>query len=349
MQPTQEFIESAAKKHRFLGSTIEQVYWMKNILTEMQRTELGKEFALMGGSAIAFLYGNIYRLSVDLDLDYIANADIGRRGSHEIEDVQNIHFKLIQDIGAKLDLKVKQTELTKDKRFAQFEMIYPSVYGGERSVDLDLGYRYCHAILETNVIDFPDFIDGKTIKVQTLAQEELWASKIIAAIGGIRMDVPDDKNDKKVFLGFKRKIRHLYDSYYLITNIIKKQTGIVDTNLLKSLVILMGATRIEQFEFFRGDLISLYTEDEVDEELRPVLLTTVDPPDLMTMKRELRKFLDKEILCVYDQNIYEFFEDFSVNLFRPERLFEEDIANKIKGMFYYDEILQKVIKRKELT
>ena len=194
-KPTQENIEDVAAKHRFLGTTIEQVYWMKNILKEMQKTPMGKEFALMGGSAIAFLYENIYRLSVDLDMDYIANADIGRKGSHELEVVQTEHFIIIEGIGKELGLKVRNTELTEDRRFAQFEMIYPSVYGGHKSVDLDLGYRYCHSILETNFIDFPDFIEGDAIKVQTLAPEELWASKITAAIGGVRMDAPDDKKD----------------------------------------------------------------------------------------------------------------------------------------------------------
>ncbi|GAI78883.1 unnamed protein product, partial [marine sediment metagenome] len=110
-KPTQEFIEKVAKKNRFFGATVEHVYWMKNILKAMQKTPLSHDFALMGGSAIAFLYENIYRLSIDLDLDYIANPDLGREGSHEIEELQNKHFKFIQDIGDQLNLKVNQIEL----------------------------------------------------------------------------------------------------------------------------------------------------------------------------------------------------------------------------------------------
>jgi len=346
-KPTQEFIEEVAKKNRFLGATVEHVYWMKNILKAMQKTPLSHDFALMGGSAIAFLYENIYRLSIDLDLDYIANPDLGREGSYEIEELQNKHFKFIQDIGDQLNLKVNQIELTKDRRFAQFQLTYPSVYGGTKSVDLDLGYRYCHSILEPNIIDFPDFIDKDKIKVRTLAPEEIWASKIIAAIGGNRMDVPEDNRGGKVFLGFKRKIRHLYDCYHLVKNIFEKQPNKIDFEILKKLVVLMGVTRIEEFEFFRGDMISLYSEKEIDEQLRPVIKTTKDPPDLLTMKRTFRKFLDQHVFAGYDENIYEFFEDFSANIFRPQRLFEKNIANVLKKMFYYDEILDKVIKKKE--
>ena len=95
-KPTQKFIEEVARTNRFLGATIEHVYWMKNILKAMQETPLSKDFALMGGSAIAFLYGNIYRLSVDLDLDYIANPGLGREGSHEIEELQKyVHAEAI--------------------------------------------------------------------------------------------------------------------------------------------------------------------------------------------------------------------------------------------------------------
>ncbi|NOY09772.1 MAG: hypothetical protein GXP33_13125 [Spirochaetes bacterium] len=132
--------------------------------------------------------------------------------------------------------------------------------------NFDLGYRYYHAILETNIMKFPDFIEGRTINVKTLARKELWASKIIAAIGGERIDAPDDKKGGKVFLGFKRNIRHLYDCYHLVKNIIDEQLHKIDLKVLKNLVVLMGATGIEEFEFFRGDLISLYSEQEIKDQ-----------------------------------------------------------------------------------
>ncbi|MFO8233785.1 MAG: hypothetical protein R6U04_00075, partial [Bacteroidales bacterium] len=130
-------------------------------------------------------------------------------------------------------------------------------------------------------------------------------------------------------------------------NIVRKNPDSIDLCLLRNMVILLGATRIEDFEFFRGDLISLYSDDEIDSQLRPVLRTTKDPPDLKTMKRVLRSFLDQAIFSQYDENIYEFFEDFTSSIFRPERLFDAAIAKRLKGMYYYDEILGKVIKRKE--
>ena len=90
-------------------------------------------------------------------------------------------------------------------------------------------------------------------------------------------------------------------------------------------------------------------EDEIDTQLRPVLLTTKDPLDLMTLKRTFRRFLDEHIFVNYNENIYEFFEDFSTNIFRPQKLFEDHIANRLKKMFYYDEILDKVIRKKKTT
>lgn len=342
----QEFFEDLASRTHFYSQTIEKVYWMKKILNFFQDTQFSEDFALMGGSAIALLHEKIYRLSVDLDMDFINNPDLGRNGSDEIEKLQKKHFEIISKCGKALKLDVKQTELAADRRFAQFMFIYPSVYGGQQSVDLDLGYRYCHSILNSKIHQFNDFIEEKKIQVRTLAPEELWASKITAAIGGERMDVPDGKGSKRVFLGFKRKIRHLYDCYHLVVNIIQKTPDKIDVELLRKLVILMGATRIENFEFHRGDLIGLYEETEVDTELRPVLKTTLDPPDLMTMKRKLRRFLDASIFGDLSDNVYEFYEDFASKNFRPQKLFDTTTAGRLKGMFYYDEILEKVIKRK---
>jgi hypothetical protein len=344
--PTQEFFEEIGAKTHFYAQTIEKVYWMKKILEFFQGTRFGNDFALMGGSAIALLYGNIYRLSVDLDMDYIANPDLGRRGIDEIEDLQKIHFSIIKECSKALKLELKQTELTPDKRFAQFEFKYPSVYGGMQTVDLDLGYRYCHSILDSRVVEFSDFIEGRDIKVRTLAPEELWASKITAAIGGERMDAPPGDKSKHIFLGFKRKIRHLYDCYHLVNNIIVKNPEQLNNDLIKNLVILMGATRINDFEFFRGDLISLYSEEQVDDQLRPVLKSTMDPPDLMTMKRSVRRFLDEHIFNKYDTDVYDFYEEFSAKIFRPHKLFPAAISDQLKGMYYYDEILDKVIKKK---
>jgi hypothetical protein len=217
------------------------------------------------------------------------------------------------------------------------------------TIDLDLGYRYCHSVLDLEEREWPGTFIIPTAKekrdkftVLTFALEELWASKIVAAIGGERIDFKG-----KSFLGSKNKIRHLYDVYYFVSEIIPNRRNI-DFDLLKKIVLLFGATRIDQFEFFRGDLITTYNYRNIDNELFPVLKTTKDIPQLQVMKREVRYFLDKKIYNWGDTE-YRFFQDFYARLFRPEDLFGKGkLSKRLKEMYYYNVLLYKVIKREHL-
>ncbi|MGD2086501.1 MAG: nucleotidyl transferase AbiEii/AbiGii toxin family protein [Candidatus Aminicenantes bacterium] len=339
-------ISRISQKEKFEESAIEKVLWISRILEYFMNTKLKKEFALMGGSAIAFLYEKVYRLSLDIDLDYVGNPGLGKGGSDEIQQVQERHLESIKDIAKSLGLKV-MVEPRKDPRFLQIHLQFPSIYGMKPSIDLDLGYRYCHSVLDLQEKEWPKtFVPSindksvNTFTVFTLAPEELWASKIVATIGGERIDF-----EGKTFLGSKNKIRHLYDVYYFVKEILTKEHNI-DLNLLKKIVVLFGATRIDQFEFFRGDLITTYNYEDVDYELFPILKKTQTIPELQSMKREVRYFLDKNIYN-WGKKEYRFFEDFSARLFRPEDLFGKGkLSNRLKKMYYYDEILGNVQKRK---
>jgi len=329
-------IEGLAKKLKFNGPTIEQVMWMSTILYHLMQTQFKKDFALIGGSAIAFLYGKIYRLSIDIDMDYIGNPDLGRHDSSDIKEIQKKHISIIKDISKKLKLKTKVLDQD-DSRFLQIQLEYKSEYGPVKSVDFDLSYRYCHSVFPVKTISWPDKFILQAFKIQTLSPEELWASKIIAAIGGKRIDF-----NGKIYLGSKNKIRHLYDAYHFIKSPNIRSNVNIDN--IKKLVVLFGLTRIENFQYNRGESLTLYTNAHLETELYPVLINTTYPPTLEEMKWEIRKFLDKNIFQ-WNEKIIRFIEDFKAKLFRPEDIFPETIANRLKKMYFYDEILQKVIKR----
>lgn len=265
-----EKIDEIAKQNKFDVLTVEKVLNMFNILYEISRSEmLSKDFALMGGSAIVFLYGNIYRLSVDLDLDYVGNSHLGRHDHDEILETQRLHIKEFRNIAKKLSYELEEMNQN-DDRFLQLKYNYKSVVAGnEQSVELDLGYRYCQSVLGVKTIQWPNvfnFDNFPNFSVQTLPPEELWASKINAMVSA------DQKDNKEYrYLGGKYKIRHLYDVWFFIKNILKG--GSIDKVLLKSLVLLFGMTRIEQYEFTRGEVLSLYSEDDYNNNLLPVIIT----------------------------------------------------------------------------
>jgi len=233
-------IESISQKEKFAETTVEKVLWLSRILKHFMNTELKKDFALMGGASITFLYEKVYRLSIDIDLDYVANPRLGRGGSDEIQKVQSRHLEIIKDMATLLGLKYI-TDPQKDERFIQIHLQFPSSYGMKPSIDLDLGYRYCHSVLDLEEKEWPDTfvipVTGKTrdkFTVFTLAPEELWASKIVATIGGERIDFKG-----KSFLGSKNKIRHLFDVYYFVKEIVPKKHNI-DLDLLKKIYLRLS-------------------------------------------------------------------------------------------------------------
>lgn len=338
-------IRNISKKAKFHEPAVERVFWLARVIKELVKTEVGKNFALMGGSAIVFLYENVYRLFVDLDIDYIGNPELGKEGSEDIKELQESHCEIIQQVSQSLGLGYKPVP-QKEERFLRIQFLYQSYYTKWGSIDLDMGYRYCHSVLDPPKKQWgvPFVINDKKeqFEVQTLGLEELWASKIVAAIGGERIDFKG-----KVYLGSKNIIRHLYDLYYFASEIIEREGSNVDIDMLKKLVILFGMTRIKDFELFRGDLLSICTQNDIETGLYPVLKQDKPYPTLLTMQRKVRRFLDQFIYKDWGDTEYRFCEAFSSGDFHPEDLFGKGkISKRLLKMYYYKELLHKFEKQK---
>ena len=128
---------------------------------------------------------------------------------------------------------------------------------------------------------------------------------------------------------------------YLLAEEVSDDPKAIDLAVLKRLVLLFGMSRIKNFPFFRGDGIVAYDEDDKRDELTPVVPRERPLPTVQEMKWVVRQFLD-EHLFRYEQNDYDFMEDFSAKLFRPQKIFGEKEARRLKTMFYYKETLDKV-------
>ncbi|MBP6872916.1 MAG: nucleotidyl transferase AbiEii/AbiGii toxin family protein [Ignavibacteriaceae bacterium] len=329
-------IKAIADQSKFEIIVVEKVLHMERILHKISESELLRnDFALMGGSAIVFLYGNVYRLSVDLDLDFINNPNLGKDDRGEIRELQRKHIGEFQRIAGELNMGFEEIP-PDDERFIQLKMNYNSVvYASEYSVELDLGYRYCSTIFGVQEVSWPNHFkieDFPKISIQTFSPAELWASKIIAMISTRRKDFKGNK-----FLGFKNKIRHLYDTWYLLDS--EHMLKSVDFNDLKNLTLLFGMTRIENYEFCRGEIISLYSQENYDNDLHPVLINSKDTPRLIAMQRRVRKFLDQKIFC-YNKADYDFMEKYVAGLFRPEDLFGDELGATIKSFYFYREMTE---------
>lgn len=335
---TREVIEKFGDRYKIEYPTAEKVLWLSRVMQAISVSPLAGDFALVGGSALVFLYRDLYRFSTDLDLDFIGNPQLGRRGNAEVTArITSDRAKLKQlahDLGMRFVTPSRATD-----RFVQYRLEYRSEYTRTDAVELDLSYRYCHSVLGAVHRQWPLSIEGflPRFKVQTLTQEELYASKLTAMVEGKeRLDFPD-----KIGLMFKRKIRHLFDVYLLADDVLRGDSP-VNLKRLHNLVVLFGLTRIRNFEFFRGNAIGSYVEEDIRRELKSVLPRGMPIPKVKDMKWQVRKFFDKH-LYNWSEREHRFVEDFRAGNFRPEDIFGTGpVARGLHGMQYYREILEKV-------
>jgi len=75
----------------------------------------------MGGSAIVFLYRDMYRFSTDLDLDFVGNPNLGSNGDAEIRKIRRGHKKVLTEIARSLGMQLIEVKQSKPiLRFVQY-------------------------------------------------------------------------------------------------------------------------------------------------------------------------------------------------------------------------------------
>ena len=331
-------IEQESLRHKIETPVYEKVLWLSRVLREIMRSDIRDDFVLMGGSAIVFFYGKMYRFSTDLDLDFVGNAQLGARGPHEIKQRISSDARVLKQIAQTLTMTLRQLP-QKDPRFVQYLLEYPSHFHSNETVEIDISYRHCHAVLPLKKMPWPIALEGIVTKftVNTLTWEELYAGKTIAIVDQKeRLDY-----ERKIGILYKRKVRHLFDLYFIAEKILRGQR-ILDINLLKNLVILFGMSRVKDFEYFRGNAIGSYNQDDIVKELSSVVPRGIPIPSVEEMKWTIRRFFDLNIYN-WSKREHRFIEDFRNGNFRPTDLFgQKDYAKELVTVFYYKEILNKV-------
>lgn len=330
--------EDFARTRKLEPPTAEKVIWLSRVLHSISTAPIAKDFALIGGSAIVFLYRDMYRFSTDLDLDFIGNRSLGKLGTPEIAEQLKKDRTVLQRLARGLGMEFNVLRAKPGERFVQYQLEYRSEYTRSGGVELDISYRYCHSVLGPVSRPWP-ITFGEILpkfRVQSLKMEELYASKVLAMLDAKeRLDFPG-----LIGLLFKRKIRHLFDVHLLADEVLRGDSGL-KLGTIHDLVLLFGMTRIKNFEYLAGSVIGSYTDEDIRNELSSVVPKGIPIPTVDEMKWKVRKLFD-EHLFRWSRREHRFIEDFRARNFRPEDLFSAKVSKGLHGMYYYKDILGKV-------
>lgn len=153
---------------------VEKVYRLTLLLMEINGVpELSKKLVLKGGTAINFIYFNVPRLSIDIDMDYLGVAK-----ENMIKDREKIRDILLR-IFKKHGYKVIEKE---EYALLQFTLGYKNTAGNMDRIKLEINFFNRVPVFQPVKKRFKNFFELKNFKVTTLVIEELFGRKLRALV-----------------------------------------------------------------------------------------------------------------------------------------------------------------------
>ena len=297
MNYSKEYISTFAKDTGFIGSNLEKVIRLLDVLKLVFSESAFKDKLLLkGGTAINLVHTNLNRLSVDIDLDYFGSLD------------KDITFKDRDLLEKELDIYMSDNDydISPNSRssFALFSRIYRyrNVFGNIDTIKVDINFMDRAHLYPHNIVTVHYF--GKDVRLVTPAIEELFGMKINALID-------------------RSKPRDLFDSAFLINHM-----NLFNQDMLRKAVIfylsLNNNFKIDSTSFNKIEIINYKS---VKTELLPVLKKG-EMFDLTKSQNEVIDLLKKILVLTEKERAY--LDEFSKGNYNPSLLFDEPIASNIK-------------------
>jgi hypothetical protein len=297
--PDRKHFQRLAQSTQFQVDVLEKAYRLISLLEKIiSHPTFGGMLLLRGGTALNFLYLDLPRLSVDIDLDFV-----GVIRKEEMEEVRPRFDEALKRIFKADGYKVRPIE---SYALTQYFLSYTSTIPQSDMVKVEINYLNRMPTLGVEEVEFNAIQFGieESFKVNTLKFEELLASK---AVTFLARNYPID----------------LYDLYRL--NSLK---GKVDLNLAHKLVIFLGCIEEENFLDFTPEVVERISFDEFKRGLIP-LLRKSERINLDQVKVETKYLLT--LLLERDDSVNAFLKKFYKGEFAPQLLFESyEINPEIK-------------------
>ena len=297
MNYSKQYISGFGIQTGFINSNIEKVIRLLDVLQfiDSKLDPEHKKLVLKGGTAINFLYMNLPRLSVDIDLDYIGTLD----REETIKDrkiIMNSLDAFMSREGYVVSTKSRGSVILDSRTYS-----FMNAFGNKDNIKVEINFIDRIHIFGIEKVEVSYF--ERQILVSTPIKEELFGMKISALID-------------------RGKPRDLYD----VNNIISLSAKLDKEKLKKSTLFYLsldGVFNIDDNTFEKVEAIEL---NEIKRELLPVLAKR-ERFDLKEVRKNVMTWL-KEILTLTDEE-KKYMNLFSNGDYNPFLLFDDSVDKKI--------------------
>ncbi len=242
-------ITKLSKDTGFPADNFEKILRLRELLTEFHKHPFLKgKLVLKGGTALNLFYLELARLSVDIDLNYIAHMD--RQAA--LAERPNI-VKAIEHVATSLGYKLQNG--VDDHALREWHLGYNNHSGLQDRVQVEINFLMRACALPPRVLPAAVIANSPPCEFLVLATEELFAGKLKAMID-------------------RRHPRDLYDLFRFT-----KSSLVYDEDILRKLAVLFASTMDRDFRTYTIDRVSEIDAKEVDRLLYP-LLKANDRPKL---------------------------------------------------------------------
>ncbi len=168
------FFEEMSATTKFQVDILEKSYRLTELLREITDTKLGKLLVLKGGTSINFVYFDIPRLSVDIDMDYIGSVQ-RETMLDDREKIGKVLRRIYKNLGYELD---------EDQRYAlqRDNLYYENSARNRDRIKVETNYLKRTTILKTVNKVFRHPFPYKSFEIRTLNPNELFARKLAALV-----------------------------------------------------------------------------------------------------------------------------------------------------------------------
>ena len=291
-------ITKFARDTGFPADNLEKVLRLRELLAELHKhTFLQGKLVLKGGTALNLFYLDLKRLSVDIDLNYIAHIDREATQRERPEIIQ-----AVEQIATGLQYKLQNG--VDEHALREWYLNYPNHTGKPDRIQIEINFLMRACALPPRVLAASPLAGAPPCQFLLLETEELFGGKIKAMIDRCHP-------------------RDLYDLYRFTKTHLKH-----NPEILRKLAVLFASTMDRDFRTYTMDRFDSIDPKDLERLLYPLLKADDRPtaPEMLkALSPLLNTVLDHEREATY-------LEAMAAGKYRPELLFPEqpEIVERIR-------------------